>query len=166
MVGAGNVIYPWIDEKGKKTKLSAPLFVDHVMTSIQKIILDENIFPTKYGNPFPPSFETQARKITRWLFQVTSHLYSSHYFQALGLQGIHSHLNTLFVHLLLAFSLEEPLSLLLSDNEPLAELATILKVDGEKEVVVDGFDTIPRDVETEEKIQSTFKGDEVREETN
>lgn len=39
----------WFDEKGKKTKVAAPQYIDYVMTFIQKTITDENIFPTKYG---------------------------------------------------------------------------------------------------------------------
>lgn len=41
--------YLWFDEKGKKTKVAAPQYIDYVMTFIQKTISDENIFPTKYG---------------------------------------------------------------------------------------------------------------------
>ena len=41
--------YCWIDEKGKKSRLSAPQYVDFVMTYCQKTINDETIFPTKHG---------------------------------------------------------------------------------------------------------------------
>ena len=42
--------YHWVDDKGKKTKLSAPQYIDYVMTFVQKTINDETIFPTKHGN--------------------------------------------------------------------------------------------------------------------
>lgn len=41
--------YYWYDEKGKKTKCTAPQYVDFVMSSVQKLVTDEDIFPTKYG---------------------------------------------------------------------------------------------------------------------
>lgn len=41
--------YLWFDEKGKKTRVAAPQYIDYVMTFTQKTISDENIFPTKYG---------------------------------------------------------------------------------------------------------------------
>jgi hypothetical protein len=49
MTGPGQRTYLWFDEKGKKTKVAAPQYIDYVMTFIQKTITDENIFPTKYG---------------------------------------------------------------------------------------------------------------------
>lgn len=41
--------YLWFDEKGKKSRVAAPLYIDYVMTYVQKTINDETIFPTKYG---------------------------------------------------------------------------------------------------------------------
>jgi len=41
--------YAWLDEKGKKTKVAAPQYIDYVMTFTQKTLSDESIFPTKYG---------------------------------------------------------------------------------------------------------------------
>ena len=34
---------------GKKTRLSAPQYVDLLMTYVQKTINDETVFPTKHG---------------------------------------------------------------------------------------------------------------------
>ena len=45
-------IYYWYDERGKKTKCTAPQYVDFVMSLCQKLVTDEEIFPTKYGE-FP-----------------------------------------------------------------------------------------------------------------
>lgn len=45
--------YLWFDEKGKKTRVAAPQYIDYVMTFTQKTISDESIFPTKYGSYFP-----------------------------------------------------------------------------------------------------------------
>jgi hypothetical protein len=37
----------WMDDKGKKSRLSSPQYVDYVMTFVQKTANDEAIFPTK-----------------------------------------------------------------------------------------------------------------------
>lgn len=47
-------IYYWYDERGKKTKCTAPQYVDFVMSLCQKLVTDEEIFPTKYGE-CPPA---------------------------------------------------------------------------------------------------------------
>ncbi|KAJ6628662.1 MOB kinase activator-like 2 [Pseudolycoriella hygida] len=98
MTGPGNRTYLWFDEKGKKTKVAAPQYIDYVMTFTQKTVSDESIFPTKYANEFPSSFESIARKILRLLFHVIAHLYAVH-FQEIALLGLHSHLNLTFAHL-------------------------------------------------------------------
>ena len=41
--------YLWVDEKGKKSRLSAPQYIDYIMTYVQKTINDESTFPTKHG---------------------------------------------------------------------------------------------------------------------
>jgi len=44
-----NRVYQWTDDKGKKSRLSAPQYIDYVMTYVQKTINDETVFPTKHG---------------------------------------------------------------------------------------------------------------------
>lgn len=91
-------MYLWFDEKGKKTRVAAPQYIDYVMTFTQKTVSDESIFPTKYANEFPSSFESIARKILRLLFHVIAHLYAAH-FREVALLGLHAHLNLTFAHL-------------------------------------------------------------------
>ncbi|KAI0225418.1 MOB kinase activator-like 2 [Lamellibrachia satsuma] len=112
MTGPGNIQYSWVDEKGKKSKCAAPQYVDYVMTFTQNTIHDENVFPTKYGNDFPSSFEAVAKKIHRLLFHVLSHIYESHY-ELIVILRLHGHLNTLFQH----FMLFNTTHLLLEDKE-------------------------------------------------
>uniref|UniRef100_A0A1B6C4Q3 Mob1/phocein family protein n=1 Tax=Clastoptera arizonana TaxID=38151 RepID=A0A1B6C4Q3_9HEMI len=100
MTGPGLRTYLWFDEKGKKTRVAAPQYVDYVMTFTQKTITDETIFPTKYANEFPSSFESIVRKILRLLFHVLAHLYHCH-FREVVLLNLHSHLNCVFAHLTL-----------------------------------------------------------------
>ncbi|XP_063704674.1 MOB kinase activator-like 2 isoform X2 [Culicoides brevitarsis] len=98
MIGPGSRQYLWFDEKGKKTRVAAPQYIDYVMTFTQKTVSDESIFPTKYANEFPSSFESIARKILRLLFHVIAHMYAAH-FREVALLGLHAHLNLTFAHL-------------------------------------------------------------------
>ena len=43
--------YLWQEDKSKKTKLTitAPQYIDYVMTYIQKQVYDNALFPSKYG---------------------------------------------------------------------------------------------------------------------
>ncbi|XP_052518132.1 MOB kinase activator 2 isoform X1 [Budorcas taxicolor] len=105
-----NTQYYWYDERGKKVKCTAPQYVDFVMSSVQKLVTDEDVFPTKYGREFPSSFEALVRKICRYLFHVLAHIYSAHFKETLALE-LHGHLNTLYVHFILfarEFNLLDP----------------------------------------------------------
>ena len=41
--------YQWQDERGRKVRQSAPLYIDHIMSLVQKSVMDESLFPTKFG---------------------------------------------------------------------------------------------------------------------
>lgn len=99
MLGPGPRLYMWLDERGKKSKLSAPQYVDYVMTYVQKVVNDETTFPTKHGNEFPPQFDQVLRKVQKLLFHVVAHIYHSH-FREIVLLGLHAHLNSIFAHLI------------------------------------------------------------------
>lgn len=151
MSGPGLRTYLWFDEKGKKTRVPAPQYIDYVMTFIQKTVSDEAIFPTKYGkyyvpygrdafqtrkiltffyffipaNEFPSSFESIVRKILRLLFHVLAHLYHCH-FREVVLLNLHAQLNCVFAHLTLfnhTFQLIEP-----KETEILQDLVIALKI--------------------------------------
>ncbi|KAF7267744.1 MOB kinase activator-like 2 isoform X1 [Rhynchophorus ferrugineus] len=150
MTGPGQKTYLWFDEKGKKTKVAAPQYIDYVMTFIQKTISDENIFPTKYANEFPSSFESIVRKIVRLLFHVVAHLYAAH-FKEVVMLGLHSHLNLTFAHLTALhhrFSLIDP-----KETEILKDLEVALHLSGEcAEAAANNND----------KLEDTEKSDECR----
>ncbi|XP_062699102.1 MOB kinase activator-like 2 [Aedes albopictus] len=123
--GGGGRMYLWFDEKGKKTRVAAPQYIDYVMTFTQKTVSDESIFPTKYANEFPSSFESIARKILRLLFHVIAHLYAAH-FREVALLGLHAHLNLTFAHLTALhrrFNLIEP-----KETEVLRDLEIALRL--------------------------------------
>ncbi|CAB0035008.1 unnamed protein product [Trichogramma brassicae] len=98
MTGPGFRTYLWFDEKGKKTKVAAPQYIDYVMTFTQRTVSDEAQFPTKYANEFPSSFESIVRKILRLLYHVIAHIYHNHFREVTQL-GLHVHLNCVFAHL-------------------------------------------------------------------
>ncbi|RXG71464.1 MOB kinase activator-like 2 [Armadillidium vulgare] len=100
MTGPGLRQYLWFDEKGKKTRVAAPQYVDYVMTFTQNTVNDESIFPTKFENEFPSSFESIVKKIHRLLFHVLAHLYHAH-FREVVLLSLHAHLNCVFAHFVL-----------------------------------------------------------------
>ncbi|XP_041693649.2 MOB kinase activator 2 isoform X6 [Coregonus clupeaformis] len=115
---ACNTIYYWYDERGKKTKCTAPQYVDFVMSLVQKLVTDEDIFPTKYGKEFPNAFEALIKKICRYLFHVLAHLFWAHFKEtvALDLQG---HLNTLYAHFIVfvrEFNLVDPKETCIMDD--------------------------------------------------
>uniref|UniRef100_A0A672QR63 MOB kinase activator 2a n=1 Tax=Sinocyclocheilus grahami TaxID=75366 RepID=A0A672QR63_SINGR len=99
---ACNTIYYWYDERGKKMKCTAPQYVDLVMTFVQKLVTDEEIFPTKYGVydccPLAVVIEKYKKTV------------------ALELQG---HLNTLYAHFIVfvrEFNLVEPKETCIMDD--------------------------------------------------
>ncbi|XP_022174963.1 MOB kinase activator-like 2, partial [Myzus persicae] len=132
MVGPSYRTYLWFDEKGKKSRVAAPLYIDYVMTFVQKTINDETIFPTKYANEFPVGLEIVVKKILRLLFHVIAHLYHSH-FRELVLLNLHTHLNCVFAHLSVfnhRYQLIE-----LRETEILQDLVVALKILGDDEEV-------------------------------
>ncbi|GBP07477.1 MOB kinase activator-like 2 [Eumeta japonica] len=98
MTGPDGRAYAWYDERGKKSRVAAPQYVDYVMTYTQKMINDESVFPTKYANEFPTTFESVVRRVARLLFHVVAHLYAAH-FRELVLLRLHAHLHLTFAHL-------------------------------------------------------------------
>ncbi|XP_060624788.1 MOB kinase activator 2 isoform X1 [Anolis sagrei] len=113
-----NTQYYWYDERGKKIKCTAPQYVDFVMSSVQKLVTDEDVFPTKYGKEFPNSFESLVKKICKYLFHVLAHIYSSHFKETLALE-LHGHLNTLYIHFILfirEFNLVDPKETTIMDD--------------------------------------------------
>lgn len=121
-MAAGSVMYSWY---GRKGKISAPQYIDLVMTHIQKHVEDESCLPSKYGSTFPTSFSTTVKKFLKLLFHVVGHLYYSHIEEIVNLQ-LHAHLNTVFIHLMYfdnRFSLLEA-----RDTAPLDDLAQAMNL--------------------------------------
>jgi len=122
--------YQWADGETirKAIKVSAPEYVDYLMSWVQKQLDDDKIFPSKIGQPFPKNFQSYSKNIFRRLFRVYAHIYHSHFRIIVGL-GLEAHLNTSFKHFALfvqEFGLIEKKEL-----APLAELIANLTENGE-----------------------------------
>jgi MOB kinase activator 1 len=90
--------YLWSDGGGKKPmKVSAPDYIDRLMSWIQSILDDEAIFPSRLDTPFPKDFKEVVKNIFRRLFRVYAHIYYSH-FPKIQTLGEEAHLNTCFKH--------------------------------------------------------------------
>ncbi|KAF8980224.1 MOB kinase activator 1B [Entomortierella lignicola] len=94
--------YHWKDDSHfkKPARVSAPVYVDHLMSWVQSQLDNEAIFPSKIGLPFPPDFKTVIIDIFRRLFRVYAHIYATHFTVIVSL-GEEAHLNTSFKHFIL-----------------------------------------------------------------
>ena len=78
-------------------KVSAPEYVDLLMSWVEAQLNDESVFPLQLGTPFPKSFPSIVKTIFKRLFRVYAHIYHSHFQKIVGL-GAEAHLNTCFKH--------------------------------------------------------------------
>ncbi|KAJ6155337.1 hypothetical protein N7470_005903 [Penicillium chermesinum] len=94
--------YLWQDSENYKrpTKMSAPEYIEHLMTWVQSNIDNEQMFPSRIGVPFPKSFPSLLRQIFKRLYRVYAHVYCHHYPVVVHL-GLEPHLNTSFKHYVL-----------------------------------------------------------------
>ena len=91
--------YMWADGKEVKrpVAVSAPRYVDYLMTWVQSQLDDEKVFPTQLGVPFPVDFLERVQNIFKRLFRVYAHIYYCH-FERMAALGAEPHLNTCFKH--------------------------------------------------------------------
>lgn len=124
--------YLWQDSTTKfkrPTKLSAPEYIENMMTWVQGHLDNEQIFPTKIGVPFSKNASSVFKQILKRLFRVYAHIYCHHFDQITEL-GLQPHLNTSLKHFVL-FSNEFDL---VDQKEfgPLQELIQIMLEDDQK----------------------------------
>ncbi|ORX87954.1 mps one binder kinase activator-like 1 protein [Anaeromyces robustus] len=117
--------YHWCDgvQFKKPVKVSAPEYVDYLMTWVQTQLDDENTFPSKIGVPFPKSFQNTVKTIFKRLFRVYAHVYHAHFPRIVSL-GEEAHLNTSFKHFI--FFVQEFNLIDKKELAPLAELIATL----------------------------------------
>jgi len=91
--------YTWIDNNRRQLRLAAPAYIDFVTTWIQNALNDQNMFPTKVAQEFPPHFPTMVKQMYKQLLRIFSHVYYAHYPILLHLHS-EGHFNSLFAHFL------------------------------------------------------------------
>ncbi|KAL3439375.1 Mob1/phocein [Aspergillus tetrazonus] len=94
--------YLWQDSENYKrpTKMSAPEYIEHLMSWVQGNIDNEQMFPSRLGVPFPKAFSSLVRQIFKRMYRVYAHIYCHHYPVIVHL-GLEPHLNTSFKHYVL-----------------------------------------------------------------
>jgi len=126
--------YLWADgvKVKKPIKVSAPEYVDLLMSWVETQLNDETIFPLQLGTPFPKNFQLIVKTIFKRLFRVYAHIYHSHFQKIVGL-GAEAHLNTCFKHFI--YFVQEFKLIETKELEPLKDLIDSLmgKADDSKE---------------------------------
>lgn len=101
MTATSEYEYLWQDSNiSKPVSVSAPKYVECLMLWIQSLFDDENIFPSKLNQPFPPQFQPLVRTVMKRLFRIYAHIYCHHFSEVIEL-GVNTLLNTSFKHFLL-----------------------------------------------------------------
>ncbi|EGG21826.1 Mps1 binder-like protein [Cavenderia fasciculata] len=90
----------WADGKDikKPVRVSAPVYVDYLMTWVQNTLEDEEIFPLNPTTEMSKNFLPTVKTIFKRLFRVYAHIYYSH-MDRVGPLGVEAHLNTCFRNL-------------------------------------------------------------------
>ena len=100
MNGPGGVEYMWTDSQKRQMRVSAPQYIDAVLSHIQSQLDDELVFPTKSSSQYPSDFLTTIRWIFRQFIRLFAHVYHTYYDKILLLE-CEAHWNTLLVHVYL-----------------------------------------------------------------
>jgi len=99
MCAGSQAQYLWMD--GVKVKkplvVSAPEYVDYLMTWVESQLNDEEIFPIKFDGVFPKRFISICATIYKRFFRIYAHIYH-HHIERIKALGADSHLNTCFKH--------------------------------------------------------------------
>ncbi|KAF9452943.1 hypothetical protein P691DRAFT_771872 [Macrolepiota fuliginosa MF-IS2] len=99
MSAGPNLNYLWQQTSGKFVPMTAPQYIDTVMSSIQIMLDDETIFPTNNNHEFQRTFPGVSRHIYRQLLRIFAHIYHAHFTHILHLRA-EPHFNSLFAHFL------------------------------------------------------------------
>jgi len=99
MSAGDKVQYMWADgvKVKKPIKVTAPEYVDLLMTWVESQLNDEEIFPIKFDGSYPKKFHSICSVIYKRFFRIYAHIYHSH-FKRIQRLGADAHLNTCFKH--------------------------------------------------------------------
>ncbi|KAI8065104.1 Mob1/phocein [Gongronella butleri] len=129
MTAGPGVEYTWSDSHSKKIKLPAPQYIDYMSASIENLLNDENVFPTKGGCDFASDFAPIVRRIFSQLFRLFAHIYHHHYDKILCLNE-EPHFNSLFAHFI-SFAREFDLL----DKKEMAPLQPLIDIMIKNEII-------------------------------
>ena len=102
LMAAGDCRYLWADKKiTKPIEVSAPEYVELLMSWVESQLNDEAIFPIKFDSSYPKKFHAICATIYKRFFRVYAHIYHAHFKQIQTL-GADAHLNTCFKHFMSA----------------------------------------------------------------
>ena len=95
MSAGDKVQYLWADgvKVKKPIKVTAPEYVDLLMTWVESQLNDEEIFPIKFDGSYPKKFHSICSVIYKRFFRIYAHIYHSH-FKRIQRLGADAHLNT------------------------------------------------------------------------
>ncbi|KAK9474475.1 Mob1/phocein [Dipodascopsis tothii] len=127
MSAGPGIDYTWLDSSKRQIKLPASTYIDYVLTWISNKLVDQSLFPTRAGVPFPPNFPATLQNIFKQMFRIFAHIYHSHFDMIYHL-SLEAHWNSFFAHFI-SFSKEFEL-LDKRDTEPLRELIENFEAQG------------------------------------
>jgi len=114
VMSAGDAVnYLWRDgvKVKKPIEVSAPEYVDLLMTWSESQLNNEEIFPVTFGAEYPKNFMSVVKQLYKRFFRVYAHIYHSHFSRIVKV-GAEAHLNTCFKHFIffvLEFKLVDPI---------------------------------------------------------
>lgn len=124
---AGNKYeYLWSNPGKKPVRVSAPQYIDNVLSFVETLISNEDLFPTLPNKPFGSNFRTEVKTAFKRLFRVFAHIYY-HHFENVKELGAEAHLNTCFKYFTL-FAMEFNM-IEKKELAPLEELINVLLPD-------------------------------------
>eukprot|EP00808_Paulinella_micropora_P001228 g44872.t1 len=99
MAAGSSVNYLWRDgvKVKKPIEVSAPEYVDLLMTWAESQLNNEDIFPVSFGSEYPKNFLVIVKQLYKRFFRVYAHIYHSHFSKIVAV-GAEAHLNTCFKH--------------------------------------------------------------------
>ncbi|OBZ91070.1 CBK1 kinase activator protein MOB2 [Choanephora cucurbitarum] len=127
MSAGSGVEYTWSDSTSKKVRLPASQYIDYMTSSIESMLNDESLFPTKSGPEFPRELHSIVKKMFGQMFRLFAHIYHEHFDKVLCLNE-EPHFNSLFAHFI-SFAREFDL-LEKQEMQPLSELINIMLKNG------------------------------------
>lgn len=115
--------YLWQDTRSdqfkRPTRMCANNYIENLLEWVERLVTDEQLFPSKSGIEFPRSFNSTVKQILRRLFRIYAHIYCAH-FAVVVAMGQEAHLNTSFKHFI--YFVKEFDLIDKKDMEPIREL--------------------------------------------